>query len=143
MIADYQSLSRAVSFRQNWVPQMADTDKVMASIKRKAKVSYPVLVPNMKGLEGALAANAEGNSDFRCGIGNFFSEEHQLLHRRKSGTLRTSMRNSIEKRTPCSRLHFLCIGLPIRRRHYTRRRSKSCGEASCYGLLRNLFGRPL
>jgi hydroxymethylglutaryl-CoA lyase len=39
-----------------WVPQMADTDKVMAAIRRKPGVSYPVLVPNMKGLEGALAA---------------------------------------------------------------------------------------
>jgi hydroxymethylglutaryl-CoA lyase len=42
-----------------WVPQMADTDKVMAGIARKPGVSYPVLVPNLKGLEGAIAAKAE------------------------------------------------------------------------------------
>jgi len=42
-----------------WVPQMADAADVMARIRRKAGVSYPVLVPNMKGLEGALAARAE------------------------------------------------------------------------------------
>ena len=42
-----------------WVPQMADSDKVMAQLNRKDKVSYPVLTPNMKGLEGAIAANAE------------------------------------------------------------------------------------
>jgi len=42
-----------------WVPQMADTDKVMAGISRRAGVSYPVLVPNLKGLEGAIAAKAE------------------------------------------------------------------------------------
>ena len=39
-----------------WVPQMADTDQVLARLKRKPGVSYPVLVPNMKGLEAALAA---------------------------------------------------------------------------------------
>jgi len=39
-----------------WVPQMADTDKVMAAIKRAPGVSYPVLVPNMKGFEAAVAA---------------------------------------------------------------------------------------
>jgi hydroxymethylglutaryl-CoA lyase len=39
-----------------WVPQMADTAAVLAQIKRKAGVSYPVLVPNMKGLEAAAAA---------------------------------------------------------------------------------------
>ncbi|MBL0932074.1 MAG: hydroxymethylglutaryl-CoA lyase [Alphaproteobacteria bacterium] len=40
-----------------WVPQMADTDKVMAGIKRKPGVSYPVLVPNLQGLDAALKAN--------------------------------------------------------------------------------------
>lgn len=39
-----------------WVPQMADTDQVLARLKRKPGVSYPVLVPNMKGLEAAIAA---------------------------------------------------------------------------------------
>lgn len=42
-----------------WVPQMADAAEVMARIRRKPGVSYPVLVPNLKGLEGALAAKAE------------------------------------------------------------------------------------
>ncbi len=42
-----------------WVPQMADAADVMARIRRKAGVSYPVLVPNLRGLEGALAARAE------------------------------------------------------------------------------------
>lgn len=41
-----------------WVPKMADTARVMADIGRREGVSYPVLVPNMKGLEGALAAGA-------------------------------------------------------------------------------------
>jgi hydroxymethylglutaryl-CoA lyase len=41
-----------------WVPQMADTAEVMARIRRKPGVAYPVLVPNMKGLEAAIAAKA-------------------------------------------------------------------------------------
>lgn len=39
-----------------WVPQMADTPEVLARIPRKAGVSYPVLVPNLKGLDAAEAA---------------------------------------------------------------------------------------
>ena len=39
-----------------WVPQMADNAQVMAGIKQKPGVSYPVLVPNRKGLDAALAA---------------------------------------------------------------------------------------
>jgi hydroxymethylglutaryl-CoA lyase len=42
-----------------WVPQMADTAEVMAGITRRRGVSYPVLVPNMKGYEAARAAKAE------------------------------------------------------------------------------------
>lgn len=42
-----------------WVPQMAATDEVMARIERRAGVSFPVLVPNLKGYEGARAARAD------------------------------------------------------------------------------------
>ena len=42
-----------------WVPQMADTAEVMAGIARRSGVSYPVLTPNMRGFEAALAAGAE------------------------------------------------------------------------------------
>ncbi|WP_416760630.1 hydroxymethylglutaryl-CoA lyase [Roseateles sp. So40a] len=37
-----------------WVPQMADNTAVMAAIERRPGVRHSVLVPNMKGLEGAL-----------------------------------------------------------------------------------------
>ena len=39
-----------------WVPQMADTAEVLAAIAPKPGVSYPVLVPNMRGLERAREA---------------------------------------------------------------------------------------
>jgi hydroxymethylglutaryl-CoA lyase len=42
-----------------WVPQMADAADVMAKIRRKPGVRYPVLTPNLKGFEGALAAGAD------------------------------------------------------------------------------------
>ena len=42
-----------------WVPQMGDNAEVMAGITRQAGVRYSVLTPNMKGFEGALAANAD------------------------------------------------------------------------------------
>ncbi len=41
-----------------WVPQMADTGEVLTRLRRKPGVGYPVLVPNEKGLEGAIAARA-------------------------------------------------------------------------------------
>ena len=41
-----------------WVPQMANTDAVVAQLPQRNGISYPVLVPNLKGLEAALAAGA-------------------------------------------------------------------------------------
>ena len=42
-----------------WVPQMGDNTAVMAAIARKPGVRYSVLVPNMKGLEPALASRPD------------------------------------------------------------------------------------
>lgn len=42
-----------------WVPQLADAAEVLAGLQRRPGVSYPVLVPNLQGLERALAAGVE------------------------------------------------------------------------------------
>ncbi|TCT06613.1 hydroxymethylglutaryl-CoA lyase [Aquabacter spiritensis] len=42
-----------------WVPQMAETAEVLAAIRRYPGVCYPVLVPNEKGLNAALASGVE------------------------------------------------------------------------------------
>ncbi len=42
-----------------WVPQMADAADVMARIRRRPGVRYPVLTPNMNGFEAAMAARAD------------------------------------------------------------------------------------
>ncbi|MCX7562315.1 hydroxymethylglutaryl-CoA lyase [Xanthomonadaceae bacterium XH05] len=40
-----------------WIPQLADAAEVLAGIQPRQGVRYPVLVPNEKGLERALASN--------------------------------------------------------------------------------------
>jgi hydroxymethylglutaryl-CoA lyase len=42
-----------------WVPQLADAADVMARIRRLPGVRYPVLTPNLRGFEAALAAHAD------------------------------------------------------------------------------------
>jgi isopropylmalate/homocitrate/citramalate synthase len=41
------------------MPQMAGSAAVLTAIRRRPGVSYPVLVPNLEGLEAALAAGAD------------------------------------------------------------------------------------
>lgn len=42
-----------------WMPQMADSSEVMKGIKRQPGVSYPVLVPNLQGLQAAVDAGVD------------------------------------------------------------------------------------
>lgn len=42
-----------------WVPQMADHDTVLRGIRHKPGVNYPVLTPNIKGYDNAVAAGAQ------------------------------------------------------------------------------------
>jgi len=57
------------------VPQMADAANVLAGIERLPGVSYPVLVPNLKGLEAALSAGAEEIAVF-CAASETFSQRN-------------------------------------------------------------------
>ncbi len=56
--AGLKSIEATSFVSPKWVPQMADNSRVMAGIGRRAGVSFPVLVPNLLGLEAALAAGA-------------------------------------------------------------------------------------
>jgi hypothetical protein len=42
-----------------WVPQMGDNTEVLRGIEKVEGISYPVLTPNLKGFEAALAAGAK------------------------------------------------------------------------------------
>ena len=54
------SVVEATSFvSPKWVPQLADASEVLSSVVRKPGVRYPVLVPNERGLDRALAAGVD------------------------------------------------------------------------------------
>jgi len=54
-----------------WVPQMADTAEVFANIPKDPGVEYPVLVPNMKGLERAIDAGVKSIAIFTAASESF------------------------------------------------------------------------
>ena len=57
--AGLQAIEATSFVSPKWVPQMADATQVMAAIRRRPGVRYPVLTPNMKGFEAALAAGCD------------------------------------------------------------------------------------
>jgi hydroxymethylglutaryl-CoA lyase len=62
-----------------WIPQLADASEVAAKIKKVQGITYAALVPNLKGLEGALAANVDEVSVFMSA-----SETHNRKNINKS-----------------------------------------------------------
>jgi hydroxymethylglutaryl-CoA lyase len=57
--AGLRDIEAASFVSPKWVPQMADHAEIMARLVRRPGVSYPVLAPNLKGYEAAVAAGAE------------------------------------------------------------------------------------
>jgi isopropylmalate/homocitrate/citramalate synthase len=54
-----------------WVPQMADTAEVYAEIPKDPGVEYPVLVPNMRGLERAIESDVRSIAIFTASSETF------------------------------------------------------------------------
>jgi hydroxymethylglutaryl-CoA lyase len=85
-----------------WIPQMADTADVMASIVRKEGVAYSVLTPNMMGFEGAVAAKADEVAIFGAAT-EAFSQEN----------INCSIDESLERFRPLAEAAHE-VGLPVR-----------------------------
>jgi hydroxymethylglutaryl-CoA lyase len=94
------SVVEATSFvNPKAVPQLADADEVMRTIKRKPGVRYPVLVPNERGLDRALAAGVDAialfaaateafsQANIRCSIDESFARFAPVAQQAKAERL--------------------------------------------------------
>ena len=54
--AGFPSIEATAFVSPKWVPQMADAAAVMARIRRRDGVRYPVLTPNLQGFDAAMVA---------------------------------------------------------------------------------------
>jgi hydroxymethylglutaryl-CoA lyase len=69
--AGLQTIEAGAFVSPKWVPQMADSDRVFAAIRRKPNVSYPALVPNEKGMAAALACGVREVAVFAAASESF------------------------------------------------------------------------
>ena len=75
----------ATSFvHPKWVPQLADAEDLLAGLKQRDGVRYPVLVPNERGLDRALAAGVRH-------IAIFASATETFANRNLNRTLESQM----------------------------------------------------
>jgi len=98
--AGYAAIEATSFVSPKWVPQMADAAEVMARIRRKPGVRYPVLTPNMKGFAAALAANVDevavfvaasetfSQKNINCGIAESLDRAHPIFAAAKANAVR-------------------------------------------------------
>jgi hydroxymethylglutaryl-CoA lyase len=98
--------------RPDRIPQLADGTEVMAGIDRVAGTRYPVLVPNLRGFDGALAADARD-------IAVFASATETFAQRNLGRTLATQMEmfapvlaRAGQERVPVRGYVSMCFGDP-------------------------------
>jgi hydroxymethylglutaryl-CoA lyase len=83
-----------------WIPQLADADAVLEGLDRRAGTAYPVLVPNLAGLERAIVAGARevavftaasetfNHKNINAGIDESFDRILAVTDRARSADLR-------------------------------------------------------
>jgi hydroxymethylglutaryl-CoA lyase len=87
--AGFPAIEATAFVSPKWVPQMADAAEVMARIRRQPGVRYPVLTPNLKGFEAALAARADE-------VAVFVAATESFSHR----NINCSIAESLERAQP-------------------------------------------
>ena len=66
------SVIEATSFvSAKWIPQMADAESLMQKLVQRKNIRYPVLTPNMKGFEMAIASGAKEVAIFAAASESF------------------------------------------------------------------------
>ncbi|HYW03770.1 MAG TPA: hydroxymethylglutaryl-CoA lyase [Gammaproteobacteria bacterium] len=82
-----------------WIPQLADAAEVLAGIRRREGAAYPVLVPNERGMERALAAGAReiavftaaseafNQRNINCSIGESLERFRPVLERARGASV--------------------------------------------------------
>ncbi|MDX1820657.1 MAG: hydroxymethylglutaryl-CoA lyase [Paracoccaceae bacterium] len=100
--AGFRRIEVASFVSPKWVPQMADSAAVLAGIRRVPGVRYAALTPNMKGLEGALAAKADEVAIFGSASEGF-----------SRANINASIAESLERFAPVAAA-ARAAGLPVR-----------------------------
>ncbi|SDI84656.1 hydroxymethylglutaryl-CoA lyase [Salipiger marinus] len=100
--AGFRRIECASFVSPRWVPQMADSDRVLAGIARAPGVSYAALTANMRGLEAARAAGADEVAIFASASEGF-----------SRANINASIAESLERFAPVAKAAHEA-GLPLR-----------------------------
>lgn len=110
--AGLQAIEAGSFVSPQWVPQMADTAQVLAGIRRRPGVSYPVLVPNQRGLEAALAVGVEEIAVFSAATESFSRKNTNCSIDQGLARLREVAQTALEARVRVRGYVSCALGCP-------------------------------
>ena len=110
--AGLQAIEAGSFVSPQWVPQMADTAQVLAGIRRRPGVSYPVLVPNQRGMEAALAAGVEEIAVFSAATESFSRKNTNCSIDQGLARLREVAQTALEARVRVRGYVSCALGCP-------------------------------
>ncbi len=99
-----------------WVPQMADAAEVFAGLTRRPGTRYAALVPNLKGLDRALAAGVTDIAVFAAASETFSRRNINQSIDESFARYREVIRRAQRGRSPRARLPVHGVRLPVRGR---------------------------
>lgn len=103
----------ATSFvNPEWVPQLSDAEEVLRTLARDTDVSYPVLVPNEKGFERAIAAGADDVAIFASATETFSQKNLNRSRTEALGMFRPVCRRAAEEGIPVRAYISMVLGDP-------------------------------
>jgi len=96
-----------------WIPAMADTDAVMMGIEKRPGIRYPVLVPNLQGLERALACGASEIAIFAAASESFSKKNINASIAESIEPLYSGLPPGAGSKIADPWLYLLCFGLSL------------------------------
>ena len=109
------------------IPQLADADEVFARIRRLPGVRYPVLVPNLRGLERAEAAGADAVAVFTAASEAFTQANIGMSIEDSLDAFAPVLERAGASGVVATRLRLDGVRLPVQRRRRDR------GRGGCLG----------
>ncbi|MBN9609822.1 MAG: hydroxymethylglutaryl-CoA lyase [Actinobacteria bacterium 69-20] len=95
-----------------WVPQLADAGQVFPAIARRPGVRYPVLVPNMRGFQRAVAAGASEIAVFGSATETFARKNLASTFERQFDMFRPVVDGALERGMRVRGYLSMCFGDP-------------------------------
>lgn len=96
-LCDYPCIEVGSFVSSKWIPQMKNSDVIYNKIKKNKKINYPLLVPNMKGLQDAIDNEVENICVFTTASETFSKKNTNVTVRESSINIQKILKEAHKK----------------------------------------------